>query len=278
MLSAKRLTFHIGALLAAWLVIDVAPAQGQFQAGFTHGGSTTFTPSGNGVRWPVTLVPTPGRLLGVSNMMLVPTPGTPPYANLNPPYSSMQGSGFVSSGYNLGGFGSVLGGGLDYNGLPRNPSVEGVLGGPATGPPYGIPIGGVPEAVPIAPNAPYSESAPAEIPYVGNEMGVTIGASSPLTGYLGFGGGGPATLYYSTSSSSSAQSAPTGLQAEVQNILNRSSRLDSVNTIQVAADRGTLVLRGIVKDDHERRLAEAIARLTPGVHELRNELAVRRTN
>jgi osmotically-inducible protein OsmY len=64
----------------------------------------------------------------------------------------------------------------------------------------------------------------------------------------------------------------------VQNILNRSSRLDSVNTIQVAADRGTLVLRGIVKDDHERRLAEAIARLTPGVHELRNELAVRRTN
>jgi hypothetical protein len=277
MFSAKRLIFHTGAWLAAWLVIDVMPAQGQFQAGFTHGGSTTFTPSGNGARWPVTLVPTQGRLLGVSNMVLVPTPGTPPNANLNPPFSSIRGIGFASQGLNMGGFGSVLGGGLDYNGVPLNPSVEGVLGGPAPVAPYGIPIGGVPAAVPVAPNAPYSESAPAEIPYVGNEMGVTIGVSSPFTGYSGFGGG-PATLYYSTSGSSSIQSAPTGLQAEVQKILNRSSRLDSVNTIQVAADRGALVLRGIVKDDHERRLAEAIARLTPGVHDLRNELAVRRTD
>src|SRR5260370_10941701 len=195
MLTAKRLVFHTGAWLAAWLVIDVMPAQGQFQAGFTHGGSTTFTPSGNGARWPVTLVPTPGRLLGVSNMMLVPTPGTPHNGNLNPPYSSMRGTGFVSSGLNLGGFGSVLGGGLDYNGLPRNPSAEGVLGGLETGAPYGIPIGGVPEAVPVAPYVPYSESAPAEIPYVGNEMGVTIGVSSPFIGYSGFGGGGTANLY-----------------------------------------------------------------------------------
>jgi len=278
MFSAKRLIIHTGAWLAAWLVIDVMPAQGQFQAGFTHGGSTTFTPSGNGARWPVTLVPTQGRLLGVSNMILVPTPGTPPYANLNPPYSSMRGTGFVSQGLNMGGFGSVLGGGLDYNGLPRNPSGESVLGGPETGAPYGIPYGGVPESVPVAPNGPYSEPAPPEFPNVGSEMGVTIGVSSPFTGYSGFGGGGSANLYYSTSSSSSIQSAPTALQAEVQKILNRSSRLDAANTIQVAAERGMVVLRGIVKDDHERRLAEAIARLTPGVRDLRNELAVRRTD
>jgi len=52
-------------------------------------------------------------------------------------------------------------------------------------------------------------------------------------------------------------------------------RLDSGNTIQVATDRGALVLRGIVNDDHERRLAEAIARLTPGVHELVRGAALR---
>jgi osmotically-inducible protein OsmY len=47
-----------------------------------------------------------------------------------------------------------------------------------------------------------------------------------------------------------------------------------MHTIQVATEGDSLVLRGIVKDEHDRRLAEAIARLTPGVRELRNELAV----
>jgi len=43
----------------------------------------------------------------------------------------------------------------------------------------------------------------------------------------------------------------------------------------VGLEGGSLVLRGIVNDDHERRLAEAVARMTPGVRDLRNELAVR---
>src|SRR5262245_38431462 len=128
MIRIKPLTIHLVALLATWLAIDVTPAHGQFQAGFTKGGSTTFTPSGNGVRWPITLAPTPGRPLGVSNMMVVPTPGMPQYANLNPPSSSFRSTGSASPGQNMGGFGSVLGGGLDYNGQPFNPSVVGVLG------------------------------------------------------------------------------------------------------------------------------------------------------
>jgi len=66
-----------------------------------------------------------------------------------------------------------------------------------------------------------------------------------------------------------------GLRAEVQTILDRSSKIQSKGTIQVGLEGNTLVLRGLVKNDHERRLAEAIARLTPGVRDLRNELAVR---
>jgi hypothetical protein len=69
-------------------------------------------------------------------------------------------------------------------------------------------------------------------------------------------------------------SATRGLRAGVQRILS-SSRLPSKNTIQVTFDGGdTVVLRGIVKDEQELRLAEAVARLTPGVRSLRNELAV----
>jgi osmotically-inducible protein OsmY len=37
-------------------------------------------------------------------------------------------------------------------------------------------------------------------------------------------------------------------------------------------DGSTVVLRGSVRDDHERRLAEALVRLTPGVRAVRNEL------
>jgi len=36
-----------------------------------------------------------------------------------------------------------------------------------------------------------------------------------------------------------------------------------------------IVLRGSVATDHERRLAEALVRLTPGVRDLVNELEVR---
>ncbi|MFL5244620.1 MAG: BON domain-containing protein [Gemmataceae bacterium] len=61
----------------------------------------------------------------------------------------------------------------------------------------------------------------------------------------------------------------------MQSVLDRSSKIQSKSTILVGVEGGSLVLRGIVKNDHERRLAEAIARLTPGVRDLRNELAVR---
>jgi hypothetical protein len=68
-------------------------------------------------------------------------------------------------------------------------------------------------------------------------------------------------------------SALQSLQAGMQRTL-KFSLLSSKNTIQVAIDEDTLVLRGIVKNEHELLLAEAVARLTPGVRYLRNELAV----
>jgi osmotically-inducible protein OsmY len=57
------------------------------------------------------------------------------------------------------------------------------------------------------------------------------------------------------------QNAVRGLRAGVQRILSL-SRLPSKNTIQVATDGRTVVLRGIVKDEQELRLAEAVARLS----------------
>lgn len=64
------------------------------------------------------------------------------------------------------------------------------------------------------------------------------------------------------------------LQADLQQVVARSSFLTSRN-IQVIADGGALVMRGEVRDDRERRFAEGLLRLTPGVRDLRNELVVR---
>lgn len=50
--------------------------------------------------------------------------------------------------------------------------------------------------------------------------------------------------------------------------------LPSYQNIQVALDGSTIVLRGRVADADERRLAENVLRLTPGIRDIRNELAV----
>jgi hypothetical protein len=67
---------------------------------------------------------------------------------------------------------------------------------------------------------------------------------------------------------------PNQVQADLQQYFARSQRLSSRDNIRVEMDGPTVVLRGTVTDDHDRRLAEALARLSPGVRDLRNELVV----
>jgi hypothetical protein len=67
------------------------------------------------------------------------------------------------------------------------------------------------------------------------------------------------------------------LVAGIQDVIARSSQLPSKNGIQVALDGPVVVLQGTVADDAERSLAEGMIRLTPGVHDVRNELVVRGT-
>jgi osmotically-inducible protein OsmY len=64
------------------------------------------------------------------------------------------------------------------------------------------------------------------------------------------------------------------VQTDVQGILARSSSLSNGRDIQVAADGTVLVLRGRVASERDRRLAEGLALMSPGVYEIRNELQV----
>jgi len=91
-----------------------------------------------------------------------------------------------------------------------------------------------------------------------------IAADLPLNGTNGGNGGnGPG-----------ATGAPSRLQTEVKGVLDRSSALTSSGSIQVSMSGETVVLRGTVPNAREKRLAEGMIRLTPGVRDVRNELKI----
>jgi hypothetical protein len=69
--------------------------------------------------------------------------------------------------------------------------------------------------------------------------------------------------------------SPSRLTVDLQDTISRSSQLPSRGNIQVSLDGPAVILRGEVADESERSLAEGMLRLTPGVHEVRNELTVR---
>jgi hypothetical protein len=72
---------------------------------------------------------------------------------------------------------------------------------------------------------------------------------------------------------------PSGLalQGDLQSIIARSGRLASRGDIRVSVDGRTVVLTGRVRNERERRLAEALVRLTPGVREVKNNLTPQST-
>jgi hypothetical protein len=64
--------------------------------------------------------------------------------------------------------------------------------------------------------------------------------------------------------------------SEIRQTIAQSRQLSAPEKVQVqlAADGETLILRGSVRDLRERRLVENLVRLTPGVHEVINQLQV----
>ncbi|MFO0845119.1 MAG: BON domain-containing protein [Gemmataceae bacterium] len=68
------------------------------------------------------------------------------------------------------------------------------------------------------------------------------------------------------------RSRAEALRPDLEAVVARSERLPSAGNIRVTTEGETVVLRGRVTSERERRLAEAMIRLTPGVREVRNEL------
>jgi hypothetical protein len=63
-------------------------------------------------------------------------------------------------------------------------------------------------------------------------------------------------------------------RADLQQVLTRSSSLSPKNSVQVLGEGELVVLRGTAVSDYDRRMAEALLRLSPGVYAIRNEITV----
>src|SRR5262249_40038408 len=98
---------------------------------------------------------------------------------------------------------------------------------------------------------------------------------------------GPSFLGFTTIGMRKVTPYATGLSEELpftrvgvvtspnlQQIIDRTSALKGRKNITVGVDGNVVVLRGEVSSERERRLAEGILRLEPGVTEIRNELVV----
>jgi hypothetical protein len=106
---------------------------------------------------------------------------------------------------------------------------------------------------------------------VGTSLGTTGGYGGTMS--LGTGQGlGPIPV--KATAFSLRGSPTTRLHGELRNMFARSSSLSNGRMIDVQVAGGAVLLRGQVADERERRLAENLVWLTPGVTEVRNELRI----
>src|SRR5262245_22007290 len=94
-----------------------------------------------------------------------------------------------------------------------------------------------------------------------NSFGIVVPAQSPITYTLDVRFQAPPI-------------AAPRVQADLQGIINHTPHLREPGNVHVEVSGSTVILRGRVADDEERRLIEGIVRLEPGVHDVRNELEV----
>jgi hypothetical protein len=87
-----------------------------------------------------------------------------------------------------------------------------------------------------------------------------------------------AAAYYTTVSPRMMSAPPSagGLQTNLQTVFAQSSALPTAQNLNVSVDgQQTVLLRGTVGSEDERTMAEGLARLTPGVRAVDNQIQVR---
>lgn len=130
-------------------------------------------------------------------------------------------------------------------------------------------------------NAPFGTPLYSNLTTTTSTTGTRGGAGGTATVTSGMNMPGPQSTsrrmptYASTVRFRYTPPGPEQRRGDLQAILARTSALTQPAGIQVTMDGPTVVLRGKVADDDERRLAENVLRLAPGVRAVRNDLEVK---
>jgi hypothetical protein len=156
-----------------------------------------------------------------------------------------------------------------YYGEPRSLGIAGNNGTLPTNPTFGVPLYSV--------TGIGSTSGGSTFGGLAGAGGSTGGSAIATTGTVNATSYGIRRVpsYYTELGFDRRITPPTQVQANLQQMYAHTSRLSTPGAIRVDVDGQVVVLRGTVANDRERRLAESLARLTPGVHDIRNELGVR---
>jgi hypothetical protein len=190
--------------------------------------------------------------------------GQPVYANLT---SSGSGSGGFGGGGGRGGStfggtggfagaGGTSGGSRTAGGFGSSGSMGGSYGGS-----FGS-TGGFGGTATTRPGGTFGGTSGNVTRFAGGSWGPSIGRAGPVMA---------ANLALPP-----RPAVPAGaVRSDLQQVIGRSTVLTAPGAISVAMDGNTIVLRGTVANDGERRVAENMLRLTPGVRDVRNELEVR---
>ena len=258
------------ALLVAGATALQWPTPANAQGGF--GGGPTTAATANPVVTPV------------SNTMGGAPFGNP--TNTNPFGGGIPGFGGAPGGNQFrGGFnGSWLAAQISPNGNSNHTSPA---GSPSVS--QGVPAPGAFSAYyvnPLAAGAPgVSSLAPINASiYSAGPPGLQGGpypvASTPSNGRPDAPGNGPGRAAgrsppYMASPAFDDRPAETDLiKREVERVLAGSMSLSPQRNIRVVVENSAIILRGTVASETDRRLAEALVRLSPGVYQVRNELKV----
>jgi hypothetical protein len=248
-----------------------ANAQGLGSTSSSAGGTTTRTSSGSGSSGLGSGGASSGATLGGANFLqgtsnfLTPATTATTNANRNAA-GNRAGTGTTNSAT---GTGSAFPGIAASNLLGSyyaNPLAAGLPSG-TTQPRFGAPLYTITTANLSSTGAGGAGGA--------NRGGTATTSSS--NAYAGSSSVGirRAPAYATTIGFEFAAPSMTSMQTSLQQTIAESTRLPSKANMTVVVDGETVVLRGTASSDRERRMAEALVRLTPGVHDVRNDLEVR---
>ncbi|MBL8794212.1 MAG: BON domain-containing protein [Planctomycetia bacterium] len=291
MSARTRILFSM--LLGGVLLVGVRAAQAQTSGGGSTGGGSTGGGTGGGSTGGGSTGGGTGAGIGTDAGI-----GTGANGNF---LGTGLGTTFISGGYEPGALGHA--GKAGNRSANANTTLFGRFYVNAYG--LGLPQGGTGATATVAFGTPlYSTLYSGTGTTAGVSGGVGgvggVGGAGRIGGTTGIGGAGsvggvgsvtagftpmntnaminrrPAS--YSTSIAFKYRPTPQAeVQASLRRMLARSSDLAGNDSLEVLLDGQTYVLRGTVAEYQQSRLAENLLRLSPGVREVRNEIAIQET-